>query len=382
MRVGIDASNIRAGGGLTHLVEVLSALDPGEHGIERVTVWAGRHTLDMLPDKPWLTRSHQPELDRSFQCRILWRRRKLDGLLQNGCDLLFAPGGVYLGGFRPFVTMSQNLLPFDHGERARFGLSPTRCRYHLLERLQSHTFRRAGGVLFLTEKAMHKTLSAIGTVAGKTAVVPHGIAERFFKEPRAARTVEECSLERPLRILYVSIVNLYKHQWHVAEAVCRLRQEGVPVQLDLVGRAHPPALRKLRRALATLDPLGECVRYLGPVPYEQLNATYAEADIFVFASSCETFGMIVLEAMAAGLPIACAQRSAMPEVLGDAGVYFDPEDPADIARRLGDLISDADLRRRLAAKAYQRAHQFAWEKCARETFGFIAGVCQTGKNTQ
>ena len=374
MRVGIDASNIRAGGGLTHLVEVLSALEPAEHGIGQVTVWGGRKTLERLQGRPWLSPVHQATLDGSSFQRSAWRRKRLDGLLRDNCDVFFAPGGVYRGSFRPFVTMSQNLLPFDRTERARFGLSLTRLRYHLLERLQSTTFRQAAGVIFLTEIAKRETLAAVGDIQACSRVIPHGIAPVFFKEPRSARRIEDCTLDDPFRILYVSIINFYKHQERVADAVCRLRQEGFQVQLDLVGRAYPPALRRLRGALATLDPRGECVRYLGPIPYEQLNATYAEADMFAFASTCETFGMIVLEAMASGLPIACARRSAMPEVLGDAGQYFDPEAPADIAQSLRTLINDAELRSRLAEKAYERAHQFTWEKCAKETFGFIADV--------
>ena len=374
MRIGIDASNIRAGGGLTHLVEVLSALNPEEHGIERAVVWGGRATLDRLPERPWLIRSHQPALDRSPLHRVAWRRTKLDGLLWDECDLLLAPGGVYSGSFRPFVTMSQNLLPFDRAERARFGLSLARLRYHVLEHRQTATFRHADGVIFLTEEAKRVTLAITGDLAATTTVVPHGIAPRFFNQPRPARAIEDCTGESPFRILYVSIINLYKHQWHVADAVCRLRRSGLPVRLDLVGRAYPSALRRLRRTLTALDPQGDCVRYLGPVPYERLSTTYMDADAFVFASTCETFGMIVLEAMASGLPVACARRSATPEVLGDAGQYFDPEDASDIARCLRTLVSDVAMRQDLAHKAFTRAQAYSWERCAGETFAFIADV--------
>ena len=371
MRVGIDASNIRAGGGLTHLAEVLAALDPSGHGIERVTVWGGRKTLDRLPNRPWLVCAHETALDGSALHRAIWRWCRLDKQLRIHCDVLFAPGGVYRGGFRPFVTMSQNLLPFDHAERARFGLTLTRLRYHLLEHLQSATFRRADGVIFLTEIAKRKTLAAVGDIGAQSKTVPHGIAPGFLREPRPPRKLEDCTGGKPLRILYVSIVNLYKHPWHVADAVCRLRRAGLPVQLDLVGRAYPPALRKLRQVLDRIDPKGECVRYLGPIPYDQLASTYADADVFVFASSCETFGMIVLEAMASGLPVACSERSAMSEALGDTGAYFNPESPADIAATLRTLAENSEQRGSLAQQAYERAQTFTWDNCADETFSFI-----------
>src|SRR5207248_9180329 len=100
--------------------------------------------------------------------------------------------------------------------------------------------------------------------------------------------------------------------------------EGISVSLDIVG-PRGAGMRRLREELQQVDPGEEFIRYAGEVPYDSVHEMYASADIAVFASSCETFGQIVLEVMSAGLPIACAGRSAMPEVLGDGGVYFDPE---------------------------------------------------------
>src|SRR5262249_3464597 len=91
-----------------------------------------------------------------------------------------------------------------------------------------------------------------------------------------------------------------------------------------------------------------------------------------FASSCENMPNILLEAMSAGLPIACSKLGPMPEVLGDAGEYFDPENPAEIAVAIEKLVRSPDLRERNAALAVGRSQQLSWERCARETFSFLA----------
>jgi glycosyltransferase involved in cell wall biosynthesis len=96
----------------------------------------------------------------------------------------------------------------------------------------------------------------------------------------------------------------------------------------------------------------------------------------VFASSCENLPNILLEAMASGLPIACSNRLPMPEVLGPAGVYFDPLRPRQIEDALRQLFHDAQLRRHLAVAAFERAGQFSWSDCARDTFRFLADVCE------
>jgi glycosyltransferase involved in cell wall biosynthesis len=108
------------------------------------------------------------------------------------------------------------------------------------------------------------------------------------------------------------------------------------------------------------------------VPYEELFKWYHQADLFIFASSCENMPNILLEAMAAGLPIACSNRGPMPEVLGTAGLYFDPENPAEIACAIRSLLDSTDLRAEKAEAAYRRAKAFTWQRCAEQTFQFLA----------
>ncbi|MGH9580635.1 MAG: glycosyltransferase, partial [Terriglobales bacterium] len=163
---------------------------------------------------------------------------------------------------------------------------------------------------------------------------------------------------------------------HVAEAVARLRSDGLPVMLDFVGPGYPPALSRLRETLSRLDPEGSFLRYRGEVPFAQLHQTYQQADAFVFASSCENLPNILLEAMSSGLPVACSRCSSMPEVLGNAGVYFNPEDPGEIAEVLRGLLLDPKLRHDCAQRAFERSQGLSWERCARETLQFLAAIAE------
>ena len=176
------------------------------------------------------------------------------------------------------------------------------------------------------------------------------------------------------RLLYVSSIDQYKHQWHLIEAVSFLRKQNIPVKLDLVGPAFPPALMRLNAAITKFDPENTWVRYHGAVPYEELNNLYAQADLGVFASSCENMPIILLEKMASGLPIACSNRGPMPEVLGNAGLYFDPERPTEIMHSLRKYIESPDLRSEKASNSIARCQQYSWSRCADETFTFLAKI--------
>jgi glycosyltransferase involved in cell wall biosynthesis len=378
MRIGFDASNIRAGGGLTHLSELLKNVRQEVYGWESAIVWGGKTTIERLPEAPWLHRIYEPALDRALPFRWYWQRFRLEQLATvSRCDLLFTPGGTYGGGFRPFVTMSQNMLPFESHENQRFGFTWNRLRYFLLQKSQVATFNRADGLVFLSDHAQITIEPYLkDSVKNSVTTIPHGVDERFRCEPRKQADWQTYSEARPFRLLYVSIINLYKHQWHVAEAVGRLRQEGFPVAVDFVGPAYKLALQRLQQVQKQWDPAGEFIRYVGPIPYKELPERYRQADTFIFASSCENMPNILLEAMASGLPIACSNRGPMPEMLGDAGLYFDTESPLEMTDALRSLIIDAELRQRLAWGAYEKARHYSWQRCADETFAFLAQAAQ------
>ncbi len=271
IRLGIDASNLRAGGGVTHLRELLTAADPVAHGITQVTVWAGGATLAQLPQgRSWLALRHERALDGPLPLRLGWQQRSLGRAAAECCDVLFVPGGLCLTRFRPFITMSRNMLPFENSERRRYGMSLMRAKLTLLRAGQTSTLRRADGVVFLTEYARQTILAYTGRLRGATAVVPHGVNAAFRRTPKPVAAVSKGDRGRPCRLLYVSIVDAYKHQWHVAEAVARLRDDGWPVEIDFVGGSYPPALRRLRQIIARRDPTGAFLRYRGMVPYQAL----------------------------------------------------------------------------------------------------------------
>jgi len=380
--IGIDATNLRGGGGVTHLVELLCAAQPAEHGIDRVVVWGGTPTLKLLDDRPWLDKCTPTALDKGLLQRTLWQRYGLSQAARDaGCDVLFVPGGSYAGNFHPVVTMSQNLLPFEMRELLRYGWSLFTLKLLLLRITQTRSFRQTDEVIFLTKYAREVVLKVTGQLRGQTCIIAHGLNPRFKIEPKVQRAIDEYDDKRPYRVLYVSIIDQYKHQWHVVEAVAALRQQGLPIALDLVGPAYPPALQRLNATLDRVDAERSWVHYHGAIAFDELHHYYGQADMGLFASSCENMPNILLETMASGLPVACSNRGPMPEVLGQAGVFFNPEQPEDIARALRELIELPQLRTELAQASYERVQKYSWQHCADETFGFIVKVAQQNKGT-
>jgi glycosyltransferase involved in cell wall biosynthesis len=375
LTVGIDAANLRSGGGVTHLVELLRAAEPMQVGIDRVVVWGGRATLNAVDDRPWLDKRNPVALDKGLLQRTLWQRYRLSQAARDvGCDVLFVPGGSYAGNFHPVVNMSRNMLPFQWDELTRYGWSIFTLKLLLLRFTQSHTYKKTDGLIFLTEYARQVILSVTGRLHAMTCTIPHGLNLRFNQLPKTQRAISDYDLANPYRILYVSIVDQYKHQWVVVEAVATLRNQGFPVVLDLVGPAYSPALKRLNEIVNHFDKDRAWVHYHGAIPFDILHLRYAQADLGLFASSCENMPNILLETMASGLPIACSNRGPMPEILVDTGAYFDPESASDISRAVMELIDSPPLRTNFARASYERAAQYSWQRCAVATFEFLANI--------
>lgn len=379
LAIGIDASNIRAGGGITHLQQMLSAMDPDRSVIDRIVLYGGKNSLAKLPDREWLRKSHVSLLDRTLIFRAFWQQFVLPGLLnRDACNILFSPGGTL--PFRlslPGITMSQNMLPFESKETKRFGLGSLMWfKLKILRWTQARSMRRAQGLIFLTEYAKQCVLKVIKPCCTAITIIPHGIEERFIQSPRRAKPIDVFSWQLPFSLLYVSIVDVYKHQWKVARAVWQLRQKGFPVRVDFIGPKNPKAFELLLQIQRELDPDGEFISYKGSIPFEELHLAYHDADAFVFASSCENLPNILLEAMASGLPIASSDRGPMPEVLGENGEYFDPENEVSITNSLERLINSVNLRDQMAQGAFLRANEFSWQRCADDTLSFIVEVAK------
>ena len=382
MILGIDATNIRTGGGLTHLVQFLEHADPARSGFLQVVIWASPDTLAALPCRDWLRKESTSVTKFTALSHFVWQTLLVSKAARShGVSVLFIPGGTYVGGVRPAVVMCRNMLPFDWNELFRYRISRTTARLILLRFLHSRSFRRADGVVFLSRYAKSTVEAALKGPPRLSTIVPHGLSEDFKLKPRKHNPLEHYSWANPMRVVYVSVIDTYKHQWNVATAVAALRQRGMPLSLDLVGPAYPPSMRRLSSVMRRLDPEQNWLRYWGKADQDEILNYYHQADIGVFASSCENLPNIVLELMGAALPIASSNRGPMPEVLGAGAEYFDPEETQSIEVALQRLVASSKRRSSLSRRNARAAANYAWDRAAHDTLEFLAVVAVQGRRT-
>jgi glycosyltransferase involved in cell wall biosynthesis len=203
------------------------------------------------------------------------------------------------------------------------------------------------------------------TAPGRIDVVPLG-----FGAPRRAIPLPEPELRQRLDlgqrrvVLSLSAKRPHKNLLALIGALARIPAERRPL-LMLPGYPtwHEEQLRQHAQELGVQSD----VRLLGWVADEELEGLWSLADAFIYPSLYEGFGLPVLEAMARGVPVACANASSLPEVAGDAALLFDPRSEAEIATAIERLLADDELRKRLRATGVEQAAQFTWERTAQLT---------------
>jgi O-antigen biosynthesis alpha-1,2-mannosyltransferase len=209
----------------------------------------------------------------------------------------------------------------------------------------------------------------------KIRVVPYGVSPPSELMTRVERGRERATLGRPeeILILSVGVVQTRKNTLNALRALALLPPNYRLVLAGGDGYGSEAIHEHIRR-----EGLSARVVRLQYVEPARLSRLYQAADVFLFPSLEEGFGLPVLEAMSYGLPSVLANTSSLPEVGGAAALYADPHEPADIAAKVREAAEDAALRQRMIAAGRVRAREFTWERTARLTLEVYEEVLRDG----
>ncbi len=222
---------------------------------------------------------------------------------------------------------------------------------------------RAAAVICDSHATRDALLALIHLPPKRMEVIPLGVDHRFF-EPAEGSPRERLKIPPGRYLLHVGHNKPYKNIPGLLRLLSLLSKERWPdLRLLRVGTRLTPEQERLAAELQVSDRIVQ----LGLVGPEELPSVYRCAELLLFPSLDEGFGLPVLEAMASGLPVVASNRGALPEVVGKAGILVDPSDLAGAARQVERLLAEPGLRRELRDAGRERACGFTWEKTAAST---------------
>lgn len=203
--------------------------------------------------------------------------------------------------------------------------------------------------------------------SGRVVVIPEAADPRYKTGP-----------DRPPRdhveFLFVGRRDPYKNLPLLLRCLADVRKLGIPARLRVIGPDDPryPEARQLARDLQ----LGDAITWSGYVSDDGLLQAYQSADVFVFPSNYEGFGLPVLEAMACGTPVICSDKSSLPEVAGDAALLINPDQPQTLTDAMIRVAGHPSLRADLARRGLARAAHFSWAETARKTLSVYEAAAE------
>ncbi|HLG50048.1 MAG TPA: glycosyltransferase family 1 protein [Chloroflexota bacterium] len=269
---------------------------------------------------------------------------------------------------RPTVVTVHDLVPLIRPEYRRTAAQ------RLYTALVARGLQSARRIITDSSASAQDLESLLGIAPSRIRIIPLGVDSRF--QPLATRTdhaladrvLADHGIDRPY-FLYLGGLDQRKNVALLVRAFHRLKREtNLPHLLVIAGaiRSADDLFYDPRPDLQRLG-LVEDTRLPGPVTDVEARALLARATAFVFPSLYEGFGLPPLEAMACGTPVICSNASSLPEVVGDAGLLFDPRDEAALTAHLARLARDAELRRELGTRGRERATHFTWERTVAAT---------------
>jgi len=225
---------------------------------------------------------------------------------------------------------------------------------------------RAARILAISEHTKRELIELYGISGSRVSVVYPGVDEHFEPMNRdGARALvrERHSIDSPF-VLTLGVIQPRKNLSRLLEAIARLGGIGrSQPKLVIVGKCGWMA-EGLEARIRELGLEGDVV-LTGYLPYEHLPALYNAADVFVYPSVYEGFGLPPLEAMACGTPVIVGNRSSLPEVVGEAGIMVDPYDPDAFADAIERTLASESLRAEMSARGLVQAKKFSWDEMAR-----------------
>ncbi len=382
MRIGIKATHIVEGGGQKHL-EKLLAFYPQEKGTRLVVFLSERQRSFDLPHRDDIDYRYYDDPGNGLFKRLIFEQVTLRRLVrEEAIDLLFEPGNFGMISRRiPRVMLIHNLAPFSSSLTRKLPWS-SKIRLHILCFATGLSSRRSRGVIHLTDFARDYVKDRIRIERVPQKVIYMG----SDSEPGSLMTGDEVKkrfgVEGEL-LFCCSHFYRYKNIMELVKAFRLLRQnQKRPMTLIIAGEHYDREYRNDIWSFVESADMTDSVRLTGSLDSVTLRSIYRACDLFVFPSALESASLILLEALQAGAAIAASDTELCKEVLGDAAVFFDSNDPERIEHAIAKALSSPSKLSELRERAMARSEEFSWLKTAAETDKFICEIMSIEKPTQ
>lgn len=293
---------------------------------------------------------------------FLWTKFRLSlEIFLHKPDVLFVPSN-----FLPWIYPKKTVVTIHGVEYEHCPYAYSKFQLYYLRHGTKSALKNAYKIIAISENTKDNLIKFYGADPNKIHVICHGVNPQIIRQRKYPPFDEKY-------ILYIGRIEKKKNIENIVKAFSIFKdQYKMPYKLVLVGgEGHGFSDIK---SLIDGSPWKNDIMQTGYISVEEKDSFFRHADMFLFPSFYEGFGMPVLEAQLREVPVITSNISALPEIAGEGALFVDPNNPEEIAKNIYKIASDQELRKSLIEKGILNSRKYSWTKCAKETLNFLTTI--------
>jgi glycosyltransferase involved in cell wall biosynthesis len=364
MKIGIDASNINDGGGITHLSQIIKNFNINQSTIDQIVIWGNKKSLSKIKNKKKIKKIILDSKYKNIFLRLFWQFFFFEKELKKlKCNRALILGGISFLKKFPSTIIMQNILPFDNNALKKYSYT-FKLKCMIQKFLFVKSIKKANKVIFISKTSQKKILKEINLKKIDYKIITHGVSNAIF-------TRRNFKLGKQIKLLCVSKIDFYKNQLIILKAIKILIAQGFDIKLKLLGSSFKPALKEIKENILKLN-LEKIVKIKDEISFKNIAKEYKNSNLHISPSFCESFGITLIEAGNYSVPCICSNTEIFNEITNKNAFFFDPFSEKDLANTIKMVIKNNQIRNRKNKAFYKFINKnYSWKKVAFQTFSYV-----------
>ena len=362
-KIAIDAIDINSLGGIVHLQQLTTSLSKKKIFLK---IYCNSFVKKNININKKIELIKKDIFDKNFIFRHLWKIFFLKKELYNDdCKLLIALNGVYHGLYKPTLLIQQNILPFEDYAKKKYDFF-SNIKFFLQKFSILFSIKIHKNVIFTSFDIKSKILKSFKNIKSiKSKVIYHGVKKKIYIKKKIF------SKDRN-RFLFISEFQKYKNHENLFKAIQENKDINKSIKLTCIGRCYDTYLKELNLKY-NFKKLK--IKIIKNIPHNKILNIYNNYDAIIFPTSCESFGLPVIEAASHKVPILCSNLKVFREIYGKGCFYFDYQNYRSILKKINyfSSLKEKEIKKKIEIN-FKKAKKLNWEYCGNNYYQMIIDI--------
>ena len=337
MKIIIDALNIKSeGGGFINLYNILDNFEINNKKYKKILVYMSNDLSKNLPNYKFIDKKTVPKIiSINFFFRSFFQYFNLYNKF-NSNSIFIVIGGFYFGNTNKVIVFCQNILPFCKDEHKNYSFF-SKLKFKLQSNLYLNSFKKSSLTIFMTEESKNIIQKNNFKFVSKYMVIPHGF-NRIHNINN--NKINIFNKKNKMKIIYISRLEKYKNHNFLINTIASLIKKSYFIELNLVFPEKNLSYSQIFKILKLNLDYKKFITLKNNISNQNLNIEYQKSHLMVYPSSCESYGIPLIEAYNNHLPIICCDNLVFKEIFNDKVIYYSKNNSNDLEDKIKDLYNN------------------------------------------